>query len=835
MSQAQTIADALYQAVGSKSSTAVVHSSLAALRPPADLSRWDLLRAVRSLVDRGLTLAFPAFTFGFCRGAPYHATGSRSETGILADWVVELHDSIRSPNPIYSFVLIGPQAQRLAACPNTTTFGEDSIFAEFERQNAQMVMAGCDLSYCTQFHRYEEEAGVPYRYYKNFTGSADFGSGPSLTNVKMFVRDLKIDPENNFSPAVNALRRDGQIATVELWGGQIESVACSSLAEKCRSLLAVDQLALVVAPEQVRHAIKNAKASARTQPFCVELLGNANLAILGKWLKTSLESLLPDRVVEVVSPPFGQLAQFADRVPIPGEQSPDICIFADRLEDLTGAFTLDQFDRERLNDAFEHYVATLKRHRERRSGAIIVATFANLLPSGLGAIDTNARSISALVDMYNKRLSAVVTPMPDVYLFDLNRAAACRQSASAVDARLWHIGRFPFSDEFSRELAREWSGLILASIGKTARLIIVDLDNTLWGGVLGEDGVDGLMIGGDFPGNAFQSFQRTLLSLHARGVLLAVCSKNDHDDAMAALRDHPDMLLRPDHFAALRINWEPKWRNIQAICDELDLDTANALFLDDNPAERALVRRELPSVPILDLSNDPTSYSEMLLRSPWVGSLKVTESDLKRPRQYIARRKVQERRTTFDDPTSFYASLKIRIGLSNIDDFNGARAVQLSTKTNQFNTTTRRYQRTDLEARASERDRVLVIGLEDLFSEFENIGLLVLRADHPDPRSLFIDNYLLSCRILGRGVEVGLLHWLCAAARAEGFGNLVGQIVEMPRNQPVRCVFKDANFQQDAATGLWTIALDAQSPVCPSWLRVSITGSLFEKKKILVS
>lgn len=834
-SRAQVIADAFSKAIGPESPIAVVHSSLPGLRPPPGLTRWEFLRAVRDLVDRGVTLAFPAFTFSFCRGAPFRAAGSRSETGILADWVAELNDSIRSPHAIYSFVLIGPLAPRLATCANTTTFGADSIFAEFEKQNARLIMAGCDWSYCTQFHHYEEAAAVLYRYYKVFTGSADFGAGETAANVKMFVRDLKIDPENDFGPAVNALRRDERIAAVDLWGGRLESVSCRDLAGTCRSLLAENPLAFVAQPSRVDHAIKSAASAAKSRRLQVALLGNANLSILGKSLKMSLESHISDRALDVVSAPFGQIAQFAESLAGEGADGPDMAIFADRLEDMAGVFTLDGVDRDVLEQAFERYVAVLKRYRERRPEPIIVATFARLTPAAPGTADLSEDGASNLVESYNQRLAAAVADLKDIYLFDLNRAAICRQSAAPVDARLWHIGRFPFSDEFSRELARDWTGMILAAIGKTARLIIVDLDNTLWGGVVGEDGIDGLMIGGDFPGNAFQTFQRALLSLHGRGVLLAACSKNDHDDALAVLRDHPDMLLRPDHFAALRINWDSKTGNIQAICDELDLDVGNAMFIDDNPVEREQVRRNLPSVRVLDLPNDPAAYADVLLRSPYIGALKVTDSDRKRPQQYIARRKVQESRAGFDDPAAFFASLGVHVRLSGLDAFNGVRAAQLSTKTNQFNTTTRRYSRSELDAQAENKGRVLVIGLEDRFSEFENVGLLVLRADRPDAGSLFIDDYLLSCRVLGRGVETGLLHWLSATARANGFRRLVGEIVETPRNKPARRVFKDAGFSHDAATGQWTLALDAQAPACPSWLDVSCSGPLIQTTESLVS
>ncbi len=823
-SHSQHLADALTKAIGPHARIAVIHSSLAALRLPEGFSRWDAMRAIRSVADRGVTLAFPAFTFSFCGGRPFQLFGSRSETGLLADWVAELDGAVRSPHPIYSFVLIGPDAKSLAACANSTTFGDDSIFAAFERRDATLMMMGCDWSYCTQFHRYEEEAKVPYRYFKDFTGQADFGDSAKSTTARMFVRDLAIDPKNDFSPAVDELRRNAKIASVPLWSGTLEAASCADLASVCRGLLSQSPLAFVESPARVDYALKNAASRASARPLRVALLGQANLALLEKSLREQLESAIPDRALEIVSPPFGQLAQFVEQIAKGGMAKPDFSLFVDRLEDLIGVFSLDDCDPDLLANAFDRHMGLLERYRETVSGPIVVSRYATLNRSALGASDRDRGGPAALAEAYNSRLGSLIERLNDVYPFDLDRAAACRRSASAVDSRLWHIGRFPFADDFSQELAREWTGLVLASLGKTARVIVVDLDNTLWGGVLGEDGIEGLMIGGDFPGNAFSSFQRTLLSLRGRGILLAACSKNDHDDALAVLRDHPGMLLRPDHFAALRIGWDQKWRGIQAICDELDLDVSNALFVDDNPAERELVRRNLPKVKVLDLPDDPTGYSDELLRSMWIGALRVTESDLKRPQQYVARRKVQEHRGTFGDTASFYASLGLKVRLSPIDSFNGARAAQLSAKTNQFNTTVRRYSRAELETRFKDRGCALVIGFEDRFSEFEHVGLLLLHAD--DPGTLFVDDYLLSCRILGRGVETGLLQWLCGAARDEGFARLAGEVVEMPRNLPARKIFADAGFVFDPEAGRWIMTLDSALPRGPAWLQVAFDGRL---------
>lgn len=247
---------ALANVLGPVPGIAVIHSSFVCLMPPAEFAPSDAVFALERLVRAGWTIAIPAFTFSFCGGTSFHHRRSRSEVGRLADWMLEgLPRALRTPHPIYSFTVLGDRAEAIAACPSTTTFGDDSPFGLFERADATQVMLGCGFEFCTQFHRYEEQARVPYRYYKEFAGRADFGDGPKPATASMYVRDIDLDPDNDYGRAIARMQAAGQIRSVPLWREAVEAAATRSVAEQAKSLLAADPFALLANGPAVADAL----------------------------------------------------------------------------------------------------------------------------------------------------------------------------------------------------------------------------------------------------------------------------------------------------------------------------------------------------------------------------------------------------------------------------------------------------------------------------------------------------------------------------------------------------------------------------------------------------
>ena len=266
---AQALGEQFYAAFKSilpaKPGIAVIHSSFSDLVPPLEFDRSSAVHGLKLLARDGWTVAIAAFTFSFCQGKPFRLDKSRSEVGPLADYALrELEVAQRTRHPIYSFVTFGPEAGQILDCRGETTFGRGTTFELFEHADAQFVMAGCGWKSCTQFHRYEELAGVPYRYLKAFEGEADFGAGPREIRASMLVRDLDLNPENDLAVPEATLRRSGAVKGISLWRGCLEACSAQALATCSWSLLKVDPLAFIGNKAEVRHRLDARLASHRS-------------------------------------------------------------------------------------------------------------------------------------------------------------------------------------------------------------------------------------------------------------------------------------------------------------------------------------------------------------------------------------------------------------------------------------------------------------------------------------------------------------------------------------------------------------------------------------------
>jgi FkbH-like protein len=563
---------------------------------------------------------------------------------------------------------------------------------------------------------------------------------------------------------------------------------------------------------------------AEPAPFRAAILGSANVRVLRAAFAAEGAEFLSDRKLETWEAPFGQLRQeLLDPKSALRGWRPDLAIFCDRLEDLIGQPRLDAVAANQLETVVREYADLVGTFHAANEGWAIVHRFAQLNRS---TDASGGQPAFSLLNEMNGLLAERLAGLPQVLWVDVAAEAAAAPSA-ACDPMLWHLGRLPFSEGFSQRLARRWIGLTLALLGKSARVVVLDLDNTLWGGVLGEDGLAGIRIGGDYPGNAYTTFQRLLKTLPERGIALAVCSRNDRDLAIEALETHSDMLIRPADFVATRIDWRPKSVGLREIAGELNLGLESLLFVDDNPIERDQIRLSLPEVKILDLPTSPAFFVDALADCPWLQSAGRTAEDASRVRSYQAQRQVREEQRTAANLDEFYAGLGMQLHLQPLDDSNIARAVQLSQKTNQFNTTTARYDLRGLKQIVADGGEVVVVGLEDRHLQFENIGLIVLRPEsvdvlHPEQtrmREARVDCYLLSCRVLGRGLETAVLKWAVRRAAARSWTTLRGAVIETPRNTPVRGVYQDAGFQPAGTPGEWMIRTDSAVEI-PFWFQI---------------
>jgi FkbH-like protein len=353
--------------------------------------------------------------------------------------------------------------------------------------------------------------------------------------------------------------------------------------------------------------------------------------------------------------------------------------------------------------------------------------------------------------------------------------------------------------------------------GKARRVLVLDLDNTVWGGVVGDDGPERLVLGrGDPEGEAFLEVQRTALRLRERGVVLAVSSKNHDEVARTPFRTHPEMLLRESHIAVFQANWSDKASNLAAIAGTLSLGLDALVLLDDNPAERALVRGALPEVAVPELPDEPALYARTLLAAGYFEAAAFTQADRERAEQYTHNARRAELAAQFGDTDAFLRSLDMVARVAPFDAAGRARIAQLVGKTNQFNLTTRRYNEAQVaEFEADSAVWARQVRLEDRLGDNGMVAVVVCRRAH---EAWTIDTWLMSCRVIGRRLEELTLDLVAAAARAGGARAIVGEFRPTGRNELVRDLYARLGFAlvEEGPEGTrWRLDLDGYAPRRP--------------------
>jgi len=417
-------------------------------------------------------------------------------------------------------------------------------------------------------------------------------------------------------------------------------------------------------------------------------------------------------------------------------------------------------------------------------------------------------TIRGMIEEINRRIAASVHEGKDI-LLDVAGLAGEVGFAKWHSPQQWNLAKFPFSSDYLPLYAEHVARIIAAMRGKSRRCLVLDLDNTLWGGVIGDDGLEGIQIAqGDAAGEAYLDVQRYALALRQRGVILAVSSKNNDEIARSPFRNHPEMLLREEHFAVFQANWNDKATNIRAIAHELSLGLESFVFLDDNPAERSLVREFLPQVAVPELPSDPALYVRTLSAAGYFESVAFSSEDLQRAQFYQDNAKRVSLQNQFDDLESYLASLRMVITFQPFDETGRSRIAQLINKSNQFNLTTRRY--TEAEIAGIDNDPAcftLQVRLADVFGDNGMICVVICR-DSGEACWEF-DTWLMSCRVLGRRVENMVLKEVLQAAQRAGVRKLIGKYIPTERNQLVAQHYQKLGFTQSGqasdGTTLWEL------------------------------
>ncbi|MFD7557858.1 HAD-IIIC family phosphatase [Streptomyces sp. NPDC059835] len=457
-------------------------------------------------------------------------------------------------------------------------------------------------------------------------------------------------------------------------------------------------------------------------------------------------------------------------------------------------------------------------HTAHGTGTLVLNTLPLPRHCAQQLVDQGRRArLGAVWREFNARLLRLAEAHPAVVVLDLDPVIA--STGPATDPRLALYTRSPFTDELFSAYARDAAHVLRSRTGLAKKCLVLDLDNTRWGGILGEDGPEGIAAGGTLIGEPYAAVQRVAKQLAAQGVLLAVSSKNDPGPVADVLAGHPDMTLRPADFVAVHANWEPKDGNLDAIARRLGISPDALVFLDDSPAERALVRRHLPGTAVVPLGAEPALHLHALLRDGWFDTPQVTEDDTRRTVRYreaAAREEFRASSTSYED---YLAELRIEVSLSPPEPHEIRRLSQLSLRTNQFNLTGERVQADRVAAlAAAEGHRVLAVRVADRFGDSGLVGALFTRRDGD---TLAVDNVFLSCRALARGIEDACLAAVLAHAHAERLDAVRARYRPTRANAKVSGFYPSLGFTREPGTddeGVWFRHTLAALPPVPGHL-----------------
>ncbi len=622
-----------------------------------------------------------------------------------------------------------------------------------------------------------------------------------LTNLDWLPK-----PADDFSDRLKLLRRSVTDSVPADFNEQIIALATAALDDS-----QLGKLARLAA--QVLESGRKVDGLTRVK---LGLLGDGTLSLLtpvivGSALRHGLlldvvEAGYNSAVQEAVDPDSPMRTAGLDMALIAGDA---------RLMGLDQAAATPQDAADKVDAAFNRVKLVVDSLRPSVSSAILVQTIAPLAEPLFGSFDrVEPGSPFALVETLNRRL-ADWAATGEIVLVDIARLAATVGLEHWNEPRHWLASKLSFAPQMLPVYAEVVARCIAAVRGRSRKCLVLDLDNTLWGGVIGDDGVAGIALGqGSAAGEAFLAVQQMALELRARGIVLAVCSKNEDDAARLPFREHPDMLLREDHIAVFQANWVDKASNLKVIAEQLNIGVDALVFLDDNPAERMQVRQALPLVAVPELPEDPAFYPRMLAAAGYFEAVAISKEDRERAGYYQANAQRAAALASTGDLNSYLASLEMDCVIAEVDPMSRARVSQLINKSNQYNLTTRRYSESEVAAAEAAPDRhAIQVRLLDRFGDNGIISVII--ADKMRER-WELDTWLMSCRVLGRRVQEAVLAHLAEAAKREGARELIGRYIPSPKNRMVADHYPKLGFslieQSDDGATTWGLQLSDYTP-----------------------
>lgn len=598
------------------------------------------------------------------------------------------------------------------------------------------------------------------------------------SSLEPFQLSWLLDPPEDFRAQLKALRTDPASDVSALRGLAGRALDLSQLGQLGKTIAKRrdDLMATNLRP------FKLAIAATHTADFLAD-------ALSGTGLRHGL-------LVETYQADFGQTAQAVL------DPASELCAFKPDLVYLAfdpqalglAAPRLDVDGGEIAVQSALDYVASLRDAAQANTGVgVILQSLPTPATPLFGSFDAcQPGSVRWMVQQFNARLAAEAIKPGDVF-FDLAALAETVGLSQWHDAARWHDAKVPFALDAVPLCADHLCRLLAAARGLSRKCLVLDLDNTLWGGVIGDDGVEGIELGqGSGTGEAFVAIQSYAKDLRTRGIILAVCSKNEDANARLPFQHHEEMVLREDDIAVFIANWTDKASNLKHIAKALNIGTDALVFLDDNPAERERVRQELPEVAVPEVGSDPAEYLPLLSAAGYFEAVAFGDEDRKRAEMYQANAERASEMQKIGNMDEYLRSLDMVCTLRPFDALGRSRTAQLINKSNQFNLTTHRY--TEAEVAAFEADPnqfTLQVRLTDRFGDNGMISVVMFEKGADEWRC---DTWLMSCRVLGRRVEEAVLATVVGAARAQGATRLIGDYLPTAKNGLVEKHFEKLGF-----------------------------------------
>ena len=562
-------------------------------------------------------------------------------------------------------------------------------------------------------------------------------------------------------------------------------------------------------------------------------LNKINIAFLSSYTS---EVLNPYIVVELAkngykgSLYYAPFNQFEQEIYNPDSElylfEPSVIIIHSRIED-THQNLMMRFAKYSDDELIEISEDIINRHqkmldgiRSKSDAKIIVINFGNSQLTEEYFISSPViQSQQTYIQKLNNSLLELSKNITSCYVIDYQQLFAHIGLNNSIDPKLFYMARIPFNSSSQITFGKIIARMIYVIFRVPAKCIVLDLDNTLWGGVVGEDGISGIQLSDEYPGNIFKAFQRAILGLRDQGVILSIASKNNIDDVLEVFEKHTDCLLKKSDFSSMQIHWENKASSIEKISKELNIGLDSIVFFDDNPAERDWVRAQLPDVKVVEVPKNPINYLKALHESKFFDSLIMTNED--RARADIYQQEQQRKSDLFNSVSvdDFLRELKMKIKIGFSDDITITRIEQLLNKTNQFNLTTKRYSSLDIIKIISNGGKVLWLSSADRYGDNGIIGVAILiETKH---KIWMIDSMLLSCRVIGRKIETAFLAEIVEILKSESAYELYGQYLPTKKNHIVSDFYKKHSFKlTDKKNNFWKLNLNESDIIKPIFIQV---------------